>query len=136
MEMKLSITCFTDRIKDKEEVFDKSIEYKKKTKCRYSNHGYYKGQMECVYFHSDKICDKVLSNSKCHQRHPRDCKHWMGHSRGCLRRIKCKYLHNPSKKGKNIKTYKEEKIKSEGLSKKDGKEVTIEKKVDKVIDSL
>ena len=76
MEMKLSKNCATDRIKDKEEVFEKSKEFKKNTKCRYNNRGYCKSQMECVYFHSDRICDKVLSNSKCtesetcHQRHP------------------------------------------------------------------
>ena len=61
----------------------------------------------------------------------------MGDSRVCLRGIECKYLHNPSKKGRNIKTYKNnQETKREGLSIKDDKEVTIEKKVDKVINSL
>ena len=142
MEMKLSINCVTDQINNKEEVIDKFIE-KKNTKCRYNNRGFCKSQIECVYFHSDQICDKVLSNGQCTesktclQRHPRDCKHWMGDPRGCLRGIECKYLHNPSNKGRNIKTNKSQQAtKSEGLNKKEDKEVIIDKKVDKVVDSF
>ena len=61
----------------------------------------------------------------------------MGDSSGCLRGIECRYLHDPSKKGRNIKTYKNnQETKREGLSKKDDEEITIEKRVDKVNDSL
>ena len=39
-------------------------------------------------------------------RHPRDCKHWKGDVRGCLRGNECKYLHDLTKKGINVKSNK------------------------------
>ena len=138
MEMKLSINCVTHKIKDKEVVIDDSVEKKKKNiKCRYNDRGYCKTQSECVFLHSDIICDKVFSNSKCSDskecllRHPKDCKHWMGDSRGCLRGDVCKYLHQSSKKGIHIKSNKNyHDTKSETENRRDKHEIIIEKQND------
>ena len=120
MEMKLSINSVAEEIKDKLKVCSKSIE-KKHIKCRYNDRGFCRNQFECVYFHSEKICEKALSSGKCLkyktcvQRNPKNCKHWMGDTRGCLRGSECKYLHNSSKKGINIKKNKNyHETKSEG----------------------
>ena len=109
MEMKLSINSVSDTFKDKEEVIDDHREKRNKIKCRYNDRGFCKSQSECVFLHSDNICDKVLSNGICSEskvcllRHPRNCKHWMGDTRGCLRGDECKYLHISSKKGIHVK---------------------------------
>ena len=66
-------------------------------------------EADCVYYHTDKICDKFLANGKCEQgrwclnRHPKDCKFWLGDPQGCLRGQICKYLHKIENKGKNVK---------------------------------
>jgi hypothetical protein len=66
----------------------------------------------CVYYHSNTIFDKLLLNGQCPQpktclsRHPRDCKHWTGDKRGCLKGNLCKYLHNSRGKSIEIKTKK------------------------------
>ena len=109
MEMILIIQDVT--VQGKAEVI---VEKKQKPtiKCRYNDRGFCKSKSECGFFHSEKICEKILSNEKCleHkgclQRHPKDCKHWMGDSRGCLREKDFKYLHVSNKKGKNIKQNK------------------------------
>ena len=114
MEMKLFIQDVSDKVIDKAEVIvkDKSEKKKKTIKCRYYDRGFCKSKSECDFFHSDKICDQILSNEKCSepktclQRHPKDRKHWMGDTRGCLRGDECKYLHFSSKKGKNIRENK------------------------------
>ena len=36
-----------------------------KKKCRHNNFGYCKMKAECVYHHSDQICDQFLANGKC-----------------------------------------------------------------------
>ena len=36
-----------------------------KKKCRHNNNGYCKMKAECVYYHSEKICDQFLANRKC-----------------------------------------------------------------------
>ena len=130
--------CATDRIKEKAEVIEK-----KGIKCRYNNRGFCKSQAECVYHHSDKICDKLLSNGQCPEpktcilRHPRDCRYWAGDTRGCLRGVQCKYLHTSAKKGVNIKIKKSyHETKSEEQKKTDNNETTTEKKGDKSTDSL
>ena len=109
MEMILIIQDVT--VQGKAEVI---VEKKQKPtiKCRYNDRGFCKSKSECGFFHSEKICEKILSNEKCleHkvclQRHPKDCKHWMGDTRGCLRENECKYLHDSNKKGKKIKQNK------------------------------
>ena len=119
-------------------VIDHCVEKKKKNiKCRYNDRGYCKTQSECVFLHSDIICDKVFSNSKCSDskecllRHPKDCKHWMGDSRGCLRGDVCKYLHQSSKKGIHIKSNKNyHDTKSETENRRDKHEIIIEKQND------
>jgi hypothetical protein len=142
MGMKLSINCVADEVKDKVKVCDKS-KPKKHIKCRYNDRGLCRSKFECVYFHSEKICDKALSSGKCleyktcFQRHPKDCKHWMGDTRGCLRGSECKYLHNSSKKGNNIKKDKNfHETKSEGQHNTDDGKKIIEKNDDKSLDSL
>ena len=78
-------------------------------RCRHNNGGYCKMETEFVYYHTDKICDKFLANGKCEQerwclnRHPKDCKFWLGDPQGCLRGQICKYLHKIENKGKNVK---------------------------------
>ena len=62
-----------------------------KKKCRHNNSGYCKMKAECVYYHSDKICDQYLANGKCTEsrlcldRHPKECKFWLEDPRGCHR---------------------------------------------------
>ena len=106
----LSSNCATHRIIDKEEVINNSVDIKKRNvKCRYNDRVYCRQLSGCVFLHSDIICDKVFSNSKCSDskecllRHPKDCKYWMGDRRGCLMGEVCKYLHISSKKGIHIK---------------------------------
>ena len=113
MEIKLFIQGVTDKAIDKAEGIDVCVEKKKKTiKCRYYDRGFCKSKSECGFFHSEKICNKILSNEKflepkvCLQRHPKDCKHWMGDTRGCLRENECKYIHDSNKKGQKIKQNK------------------------------
>ena len=113
------------------------------TEVRESLCGCCRSQLECLYLHSEKVCDNVLLSGKCSeskrclQRHPRDCKYWMGDTRGCLRGQECKYLHNPSKEGKNIRPNKNcHETKSEGQNKMKAKEVKTEKHDDKTIISL
>ena len=140
--MKLSLNCVADEIKDKVKVCDKSIQ-KKHIKCRYNDRGFCRSQSECVYFHSEEICDKALSSSKCvehktcFQRHPKDCKHWMGDTRGCLRGSECKYLHNSRKKGINIKKDKNyHGTESEGQNNIDDRKKIVHKIDDNIVDSL
>ena len=111
--MKLSINGVTDQNEEKAVITDDSLENKKSNqKCRYNDRGFCKSKLDCVYYHSNTICDKLLLNGQCPQpktclsRHPRDCKHWTGDTRGCLRENLCKYMHNSTKKGINIKTKK------------------------------
>ena len=60
-----------------------------KKKCRHTNNGYCK--MKAEYYHSEKICDQFLANGKCRDsrlcldRHPKECKFWLGDPQGCLR---------------------------------------------------
>ena len=65
---------------------------------------------DCVYYHSDGICDGFLRTGLCPEpkgdcwlRHPKECKHWLGDTRGCLRGELCKYLHKTENEGKNLK---------------------------------
>jgi hypothetical protein len=109
--MKLFIHGVTNNVTGKAEVIDDCVEKKRITiKCRYNDRGYCKSQSECMFAHSDKICENFVSNGKCLEpkqcleRHPKDCKHWKGDTRGCLRGDECKYLHILSKKGISIKT--------------------------------
>ena len=125
----------THKTNNNEEVIDNSVDKKKKkdVKCRYHNCGYC-SQSGCVFLHPEKVCDKVLSNGKCPDskeclhRHPKDCKHWMGDSRGCLRGDVCKYLHQSNKKGINLKVNKNyDDTKIETPNKRSKQEVFIEK---------
>ena len=137
LEMKLFIDGVTDKVIDKAEVSDECVETKKiSKKCRYNNRGFCKRQSECIFFHSEKICENFASNGKCLepetclQRHPKDCKYWMGDARGCLRGDECKYLHISRKKGMNMKSNKScHKIKND-------KEIMNEKKDKESIDSI
>ena len=67
-----------------------------KKKCRHNNFGYCKMKSECIYYHSDQICDKFLANGKCTEarlcldRHPKECKFWLEDPQGCLRGQTCK----------------------------------------------
>ena len=80
---------------------------------------------------------KCLDSKVCLQRHPKDCKHWMGDTRGCLRGNECKYLHVPSKKGKNVKENKNyPKNENEEERFDDASDKTKEKKDKVLIDSL
>lgn len=78
-------------------------------RCRHNNAGFCKMGGECVYYHTDKICDKFLSDGKCSEpklcwlRHPKECKFWLGDRQGCLRGQECMYLHKIENKGRNIK---------------------------------
>ena len=71
--------------------------------------GYCKMKAECIYHHSDKICDQFLAKGKCTEsrlcqdRHPKECKFWLGDPRGCLRGEMCRYLHKHESNGKNVK---------------------------------
>jgi hypothetical protein len=123
----------THKTKDNEDVIDNSVDkMKKDVKCRYNDRGYC-SQSECVFLHSNIICDKVLSNGKCPAskecllRHPKDCKHWMGDTRGCLRGDRCKYLHQLTRKGMFIKLNKNSRTKSENQDIGDKQELFIEK---------
>ena len=89
------------------------------------------------------MCDKLLSTGQCSEpkrclwRHPKDCRHWTGDSRGCLRGNICKFMHNSSKKGMNIKAIKSNQdIKSREKNKTDDEKMIIEIKDDKMIESL
>ena len=110
--MKVSIHGNTDQNEEKGVIKANSpyLEKKKSNlKCKYYDRGFCKSQMDCVYFHSNTICDILLSKGQCPEsktclsRHPRDCEHWTGDIRCCLRGNLCKYLHNSKKKGINIK---------------------------------
>ena len=110
MEMKVSINGTSDQREEKAVIIDDPLEKKKSNlKCRYNDRGFCKSRLDCVYSHSKIICDKLLSNGQCPEskscplRHPRDCKHWKGDVRGCLRGNDCKYLHDLIKKGINVK---------------------------------
>ena len=136
---KPSSNCATTRIRDKEEVINASVDKKKRNvKCRYNDRGYCRQLSECVFLHSDIICDKVLSTGKCSDskecllRHPKDCKHWMGDRRGCLRGDACKYLHQSSKTGINIKSNKNYE-ESESENKRSNQEEVIEKPDDDTV---
>ena len=143
LEMKLSINSVSDTFKDKVEVFDDHREKRNKIKCRYNDRGYCKSQSECVFLHSDKVCDKVLSNGTCSEskvcllRHPRNCKHWMGDTRGCLRGDECKYLHISSKKGIHVKRNpNNHDTTRETQNKTDNKEILIENTNDEMVHEL
>ena len=54
----------------------------------------------CVYYHSDNICDEFLRKGMCSEpksvclfRHPKECKYWLGDTKGCLRGELCNYFH-------------------------------------------
>ena len=96
MEMKVSINGATDQMEEKAVIIDDSLEKKKSNlKCRYNDRGFCKSRLDCVYSHSNKTCDKLLSMGQwpetktCLLRHPRDCKRWKGDTRGCLRGKQC-----------------------------------------------
>ena len=100
MEMKISF------VEPNEKLFTNGI---KQQKCRHNNAGYCKMEAQCAYFHNDKICDQYLTDGKCSQprlcpdRHPKECKFWLGDPRGCLRGQICRYLHLDENKGKKIR---------------------------------
>ena len=100
MEMKISFVEPTEKL---------IINGSKQRKCRHNNVGYCKMEAQCAYFHKDNICDQYLTNGKCTNwrlcpdRHPKECKFWLGDSRGCLRGQICKHLHKEENKGKKIK---------------------------------
>ena len=136
LEMKVSITCVRDPSKDKDVMDNLEVqELKKNIKCRYNNRGYCKSKFNCEFLHSNKICDKVLLNGKCLEvktcllRHPRDCRHWLGDSKGCLRGEDCMYLHISCKKGSLIKR-NQNNGKSETQTTKDNNETVAEKQDD------
>ena len=41
----------------------------------------------------------------CPNRHPKECKFWLGDVRGCLRGDECKYLHKTENQGKKFKDH-------------------------------
>ena len=62
----------------------------------------------CIFYHSEEICEKFLtadcSEPKlCSNRHPKECKYWMGDTRGCLNGQECKYLRRAENRGKSIR---------------------------------
>ena len=66
MEMLLSINRVNNQNKDKTEVTENSLEGKNsKPKFRYNDRGFCKNGSECVYFHSNTVCDKLLSTGQC-----------------------------------------------------------------------
>ena len=65
MEMKVSITCVTDKVHNRVVVIDDCLDMIKNIKCRYNDRGYCRSQSDCVFFHAENVCDKVLSNGKC-----------------------------------------------------------------------
>ena len=70
-------------------------------------------------------------------RHPKDCRHWTGDKRGCLRGNNCKYMHNLSKKGISIKVNKSDQdTKSKEQNKTDDIEMEIEIQDNKMTESL
>ena len=140
--MKVSITCVTEEVKDNVAVIDDWLDRKKNIKCRYNDRGFCRSQSDCVFLHSENVCDKVLSNGKCTEskkcllRHPRDCRHRMGDTRGCRRGSSCKYLHIANKKGINIKTKKSyHKTENESKEPNNG-EMIVEKQNTKNVDHL
>ena len=66
-------------------------------------------EADCVYFHSENICEQFLVNGKCEvskrciDRHPKECKFWLSDPKGCLRGDICKYLHRTENKGTKVK---------------------------------
>ena len=66
-------------------------------------------EADCVYFHSENICEQFLVNGKCEEskrcldRHPEECKFWLSDPQVCLRGDICKYLHRTENKGKKVK---------------------------------
>jgi hypothetical protein len=52
---------------------------------------------------SDLMPGQCEESRWCLERHPKDCKFWLGDPRGCLRGQQCKYLHKIENKGKNVK---------------------------------
>ena len=87
---------------------------KKKKRCRHNNAGYCKMGSNCEYLHSDKVCQQFMVSGKCLEykicplRHPKDCKFWLGDTRGCLRGKSCKFSHKIENKGKKIKHHEQE----------------------------
>ena len=91
------------------------IEDKRRKICRHFNKGFCKMKDECVYFHKERICDASLQTGVCTEpkgvcwlRHPKECKHWLGDTRGCLRGEECKYLHKTENEGTNLKVHETE----------------------------
>ena len=103
LKMALVVGC----AKSEEESHIKKHE--KQKRCRHNNLGFCKMGTNCVYYHTDKVCEQHLTNGKCPEpklcsfRHPKECKFWLGDIRGCFRGEECKYLHKMENKGKKVK---------------------------------
>ena len=66
MEMKVTINGASDQNEEKAVIIEDSLEKKKSNvKCRYNECGFCKSQLDCVYSHSNKTCDKLLSMEQC-----------------------------------------------------------------------
>ena len=71
-------------------------------KCRHHNRGYCKFGDNCIFFHSNDVCQDFLESGicrarECGKRHPKDCRYWK-RKEGCRRNDLCRYLHNESKR--------------------------------------
>ena len=83
----------------------------KQKRCRHNNQGFCKMGAECEYSHADKVCDSFRMHGKCSEpkfcpdRHPKECKFWLGDIKGCLRGDACKYLHKTENKGKKLQDH-------------------------------
>ena len=83
----------------------------KQKRCRHNNQGFCKMGAGCAYYHADKVCDSFLMHGKCSEpkfcqnRHPKECKFWLGDIQGCLRGQVCKYVHKTENKGKKLQAH-------------------------------
>ena len=89
-------------------------EDKKRKICRHNNKGFCKMKNGCVYYYSDNTCTEFLRKGMCSEpksvclfRHPKECKYWLGDTKGCLCGELCKYLHKTENEGKNIKEHEQ-----------------------------
>lgn len=101
----VQMEMMVDLVKPKE---NEVLESKRIKRCRYNNAGFCKMGTECLFHHSEEICEQYLMDGKCSRgklcfnRHPKECKFWLGDPRGCYRGQACKYLHKVQNKGKKI----------------------------------
>ena len=93
-------------LKQEEDSFKSQIK-----KCYYHDKGFCKNQIECKFFHSQRVCEYFESEGicpklNCKDRHPKICRYWKRID-SCYRGQNCLYRHNYIAKNKVVAEGKE-----------------------------